>query len=81
MSRKALHSIVGLNDGIRRGSISSQELDEEAKKLFGDPVRCRRAVGEAVTVLLLENIVNSALSEASSKIPLVLPLHVEALGQ
>ena len=81
LSRKALHSIVGLNDGIRRGSISSQELEEEAKKLFGDPVRCRRAAGEAATVCLLENTVNAALSETGSKIPIALPLHVGALSQ
>ena len=70
-----------MNDGIRRGSISSQELEEEAKNLFGDPVRCRRAAGEAATVCLLENTVNAALSETGSKIPLVLPLHVGALSQ
>lgn len=81
LSRKALDSIVGLFDGIRRGSISSQELGEGAKKLFDDPERCRRATKEAATVGLIENTVNAALSEAASKIPLVLPLHVGALSQ
>ena len=81
LSRKALDSIVGLFDGIRRGSISSQELEEGAKKLFGDPERCRRATKEAATVYFVENTVNVALSGAASKMPLVLPLHVGALSQ
>ena len=81
MSQTALRSIDGLIYGIRRGGISFQELQKQVKSLLDDPNKCLKAVGVTGTVALLEGIVKAALSQADTKIPLVLPLHVEALAQ
>ena len=78
MSRNALRSIDGLNNSIRRGGISSKDLEKEAKTLLDDPVKCRKAIQEDGIVALLENLVKSTLSEDDTKIPLILPLHVES---
>ena len=81
LRKQSMESVEVLNDGTRRGNISYPDLEKKVAQILDDAERCRCVVQGSGATTLMKNAMMATLSDEGSKLPLVLPLRLDALAK